>query len=135
MILSVKIKKIVHGNQLHIFLRRILKLRNAAGLIRDDLFKEVADFARIGEVFRLCELSRDNNLPDMLFRILFDLIVLLRTVQVENRLQLVHRVLRELHILIKAGLQPRIAVDELLHRLRVPGDNHDEVVPMIFHSL
>ena len=36
---------------------------------------------------------------------------------------------------IEAGTQARIGVEEFLHQVRVAGDDHDELVPVVLHGL
>ena len=114
---------------------RILHLGDAAGLVRDDVLKHVADFTRIGEVLLPEHLSGDDAGADLLLRLLFHDIIILLAVEVEDLLELIDRVVRELDILVEPGLESGIAVDELLHGLCIARDDDNQVVSVVLHSL
>ena len=114
---------------------RIFHSGDSARLIGDDVLEHIADFAGVCKVILPLHLSADDACPDLFLRVLLHNVVILLAVEVEDRLQFIDGVIREFKVLVEAGLETGIAVDELLHRLGVSRDDHDQIVSVVLHSL
>ena len=68
-------------------------------------------------------------LPDL---IVHDIIIFFQ-VQVKDRHQLIDGIVRKFNVLIESALQSGIAVNKTFHRLRVSGNDHDQVISVILH--
>ena len=128
-------RQIHDRDQHHVIVRRILHGGNAARLVRDDILKHIADFARIGKILLPEHLSGDNAGPDLLLGVLLHNIVVLGAVQIKYGFKLVDRVVRKFEILVESGLKSGVTVNELLHRICVSRDYDDQIIPVILHCL
>ena len=114
---------------------RLLDRRDPLRLARDHVLKEIADLAGIRKILRRAHFPENDLLPHMLLRVIIQRVLVFFAVHEENVHQLINRVVREFNVLIEARAKPRVAVDKILHEVRVARDDHDKIVPMVLHRL